>query len=255
MNAHGIAPGDVSGGTTTSNTLIVPSLVQLLNNTPYASTYDDYERAVIDDNILGKDTSEVRKRTFRSLRELYVLRNDQILFRAMRDVWSDDPKGQALLAGLCALATDAVFRSTAKVITSREPGDEVNRDDLAKAADDQFPGVYSTSTINKVGRNSYSSWQQTGHLDSADDGAKRRRRAEATASAVAYALLLGHLEGVGGEALFHTQWAKVLDRPVPHLFELATVASHRSLIDFRHSAGVVEVGFSTLMRPLEGQLL
>lgn len=255
MSEHGIAPADVSGGTTTSNTLIVPSLMRLLNNTPYASTFDDYEHAVIDDNILGKDTAEVRKRTFRSLRELYVLRNDQILFRAMRDVWSDDPKGQPLLAGLCALATDAVFRSTAKVITSREPGDEVNREELGQAAEDQFPGVYSASTIGKVGRNAYSSWQQTGHLDEADGGAKARRRADTTASAVAYALLLGHLEGAGGEALFHTQWARVLDRPVPHLFELATVASQRSLIDFRHSAGVVEVGFSTLMRPLEGHLL
>ncbi|MDW3214985.1 MAG: hypothetical protein R8G01_13360 [Ilumatobacteraceae bacterium] len=230
-------------------------LVQLLDNTPYGSTYDDYERTVIEENVLGKETAEVRKRTFRSLRELYVLSNDRILFRALRDVWSDDPKGQPLLAGLCALATDSVFRSTAKVIISREPGDEVNRDELGEAAEEQFPGVYSASTIGKIGRNSYSSWQQTGHLDPADGQVKRRRRADATASTVAYALLLGHLEGVGGEALFHTEWAKVLDRPVPHLLELATLASQRSLIDFRHSAGVIEVGFSTLMRPMEGQLL
>jgi hypothetical protein len=255
MIDSGIAQADVSGGTTTSNTLIVPSLMQLLNNMPYGATYVDYERAVVEDNILGKGTSEVRKRTFRSLRELYILRDDQILFRAMRDIWADDPKGQPLLAGLCALASDAVFRSTAKIITSREPGDEVNRDELGEAAEEQFPGVYSASTIGKIGRNTYSSWQQTGHLDAAEGSAKRRRRAEATASTVAYALLLGHLEGVGGEALFHTEWAKVLDRPVPHLLELATAASQRSLIDFRHSAGVIEVGFSTLMRPMEGQLL
>jgi hypothetical protein len=39
------------------------------------------------------------------------------------------------------------------------------------------------------------------------------------------------------------------------LIELARVASQRSLIDFRHSGGVTDVGFTELLRPMEGQLL
>jgi hypothetical protein len=68
-------------------------------------------------------------------------------------------------------------------------------------------------------------------------------------------LLLGHLEGIEGAALFDTVWTRALDRPRAHLFDLAVVASQRSLIDFRHSGGITEVKFSELLRPMEGQLL
>ena len=67
--------------------------------------------------------------------------------------------------------------------------------------------------------------------------------------------MLGHLEGVRGAALFDTIWARALDHPRHHLFEIAAVAAQRSLIDFRHSGGVTDVGFTELLRPMEGQLL
>jgi hypothetical protein len=66
---------------------------------------------------------------------------------------------------------------------------------------------------------------------------------------------LGYLEGERGNALFGTIWSRVLDQPRSHLIELATVASKRSLIEFRHSGGVTDVGFAELLRPMEGQLL
>jgi hypothetical protein len=50
-------------------------------------------------------------------------------------------------------------------------------------------------------------------------------------------------------------WARALDQPRAHLIDLAAVASKRSLIDFRHSGGVTDVGFSVLRRPVEGRLL
>jgi hypothetical protein len=66
--------------------------------------------------------------------------------------------------------------------------------------------------------------------------------------------MLGHLEGIRGEELFDTFWARALDQPRSHLFESAAVASQRSLIDFRRSGGITEVGFSVLLRPIEGRL-
>jgi hypothetical protein len=86
-------------------------------------------------------------------------------------------------------------------------------------------------------------------------GVKARRRPTCTASATAFALLLGHLEGVRGAALFDTFWAKVLDQPKSHLMDLASIASQRSLIDFKNSGGVTAVNFTELLRPMEGQLL
>jgi hypothetical protein len=42
--------------------------------------------------------------------------------------------------------------------------------------------------------------------------------------------------------------------PLSRLVDLAAAASQRTLIDFRHSGGVTEVGVGWLVRPFEGQL-
>jgi hypothetical protein len=253
--ADEIVPGDRSGGTNTSHTIIVPALVQLLSSVDRGADATSYERAVLEDNVLGKDTAGARQRTLRYLRELYLLRPDSILFRALRDLWTDDPAGQPLLAGLCAFARDAVFRASAPAIFDSDPGDEVTSVNLAEAVEKAFPTAYSDSTLAKIGRNTFSSWEQTGHLESLARTEKVRRRPVCTPAATAYALLLGHLEGVRGAALFDTIWTRALDHPRSHLTELAIVASQRSLIDFRHSGGVTDVGFTALLRPMEGQLL
>lgn len=255
MIDHEIALGDQSGGATTSHTIVVPSLQRLLAAVGPHAMAEDFERAVLDENVLAKDTAGARKRTLRYLRELYLLRPDAVLFRALRDLWNDDRSGQPLLAGLCALARDPVFRASAAAIFSSDPGDVVMSEDLALAVEAVFPDAYSESTLAKIGRNTASSWEQTGHLEAVARTEKIRRRAACTPSATAYALLLGHLEGRTGEALFDTPWARALDQPKAHLLDLATVASQRSLIDFRNSGGVIDVGFSELLRPMEGRLL
>lgn len=250
-----IALGDQSGGATTSHTIVVPALQQLLSGAGVQASSSDYERAVLEENVLGKETVESRRRTLRYLRELYLLRSDALLFRALCDLWTDDPAGQPLLAGLCALARDSVFRASAPAIFASETGDEVTSADLSETVRKTFPNSYSDATLGKIGRNTASSWEQTGHLEAVARTTKVRTRAVCTPSTTAYALLLGHLEGVQGAALFDTVWARALDRPRAHLLDLAVLASQRSLIDFRHSGGITEVKFSELLRPMEGQLL
>lgn len=252
---HEIVDGSVSGGSNTSHTIVLPSLCSLLDAVPATASFEDYEKAVLFDNVLGKATEGSRKRTFRYLRELYLLRNDAILFRALRDLWPDDPAAQPLLAGLCALARDSVFRASADAIVGRNPGEVVTSTDLADAVEKHFPDSYSESTLAKIGRNTFSSWEQTGHLHPGEPPEKTRVRAACRPAAVAYACMLGHLEGIRGEALFDTIWAKALDTPRSHLVDLAAGASQRGLMEFRYAGGVMEVGFRDLLRPIEGQLL
>ena len=243
-----IVDGNRSGGASTSQTIAVQDLQLLLDRLGTKATASDYERAVIEDNVLGKRTSESRRRTLRYIRELYILRPDSVLFRALGDLWNDDRAGQPLLAGLCALARDPVFRASAHAIFECEPGDRVTSSDLAEAVAKDFPMSYSDSTLAKTGRNTFASWEQTGHLKALGRSMKVRQRAACTPSAIAFALLLGHLSGLSGLALFETLWTRALDRPRTQLLEMASVASQRSLIDFRYSGGVLEVGFSHLLR-------
>ncbi|OBI43928.1 hypothetical protein A5707_03935 [Mycobacterium kyorinense] len=255
MTTTEIVRGDRSGGATTSHTIVVPALKLLLQEVGTHAAATDYEQAVLEDNVLGKGTIESRRRTLRYLRELYILRNDSLLFRALSDLWTDDPAGQPLLAGLCALARDPVFRASAQAVFDSEPGDPVTSADLAETVGKTFPDAYSDSTLAKAGRNTFSSWEQTGHLRAIARTAKVRQRATCTPATTAFALLLGHLEGLSGAALFDTLWARALDRPKVHLIDMAASASQRSLVDFRHSGGITEVGFTELLRPSEGRPL
>src|SRR4051812_36493886 len=171
-----IVPGDVSGGTNTSHTIGLSGLSALLDAVPAGAAHADYERAALEDNVLAKDTEEGRRRAFRYLRELYLLRSDALLFRALRDLWADDVAARPLLAGLCALARDAVFRASSAAILGARPGETLSSTDLAEAVVEHFPTSYGESTLAKIGRNTFSSWEQTGHLEGGDRASKVRTR-------------------------------------------------------------------------------
>ena len=254
-----IVRGDISGGTNTSHTIVIGALSALLEVVPADAPQAAYEQAAVEANVLGKDTEGARRRTYRYLRELYVLRPDSLLFRTLRDLWSVDLAARPMLAGLCALARDAVFRASSAAITSTSPGDTLGSTDLAEAVGEQFPASYGAGTLAKIGRNTFSSWEQTGHLAEAGRATKVRTRAICRPADVAYALVLGHMEGVRGPALFDTLWARVLDQPLSHLMDLAASASQNGMLELRQAGGVVDVGFRELLRPFDrdgrGELL
>jgi hypothetical protein len=250
--ASDIVPGQRSGGANTSHTVLVAALTALLDAVPTDAQPCAYEEAAIAANVLGKATEASRRRTYRYLRQLYLLRPDALLFRALRDLWQVDTGAQPMLAGLCALARDAVFRASSAAITQTSPGDVLTSTDLADAVGEQFPDSYGASTLAKVGRNTFSSWEQTGHLAATGRaGTKVRVRAVCSAGDVAYALMLGHLTGARGHGLFETLWARVLDQPLSHLLDLATTASQCGMLELRHAGGVIEIGFRELLRPFE----
>jgi len=60
---------------------------------------------------------------------------------------------------------------------------------------------------------------------------------------VIFALFLGYLNGLTGNRLFASEWIKVLDCRQDRLLELARLASHLGLINFKHSSEVVEITF------------
>jgi hypothetical protein len=249
--ASEIVPGNVSGGTNTSHTIVAGALTSLLEAVPPDAPSEAYEEAVLEANLLGKATAGSRRRTYRYLRELYLLRPDALLFRALRDLWPLDPRAQPLLAGLCALARDSVFRASSGAIIASSPGDTISSAELADAVAAKFPTSYGDATLAKIGRNTFSSWEQTGHLAVGERGEKVRVRAVCGPADVAYALLLGHVGGARGQILFETLWARALDQPASHLFDLAATASQQGMLELRHAGGVIEIGFSTLLRPIE----
>lgn len=237
-----------SGGTHTSRTMMLAELAALLAATPATASAGELRDAIIELNVLGKNTLSGRKRAHRYLRELYALDPQALSFRALRDLWNAEPKARPLLALLCALARDPLMRATAPAVLGLPDGAPLSSAELASAVLASYP-TYSDAVAAKIGRNAASSWTQSGHLIGRAN--KKRAIASPSPAAVAYALLIGHTEGRRGQMLFETLWCEACDRPAETMIEYARRASQRGLLEFRHGGGVTEVGFRMLLRRFE----
>jgi hypothetical protein len=206
-----------------------------------SATKTDYLTAIQEDNCLGKPSGRSRVLTARHLVTLYSLDPEVTLFRALVYFWRRDAAGQPLLALLCAYARDPLLRKSAPFIFQFPEGVAVTREALEEYLETTFPGRFSNATLKSTAQNLNGTWTSSGHLS----GKARKVRAHtaATPGSVAYALLLGYLTGIRGEALFESEYAHLLDCPKERAVELAEEASRRGWIVFKHIGNVMEVLF------------
>ena len=238
----------MSGGAHTSRTIMLKELRQLLHVCPDDSRLQDYKVAVVKENVLGKKSIPARERTFRYLRELYALDLGQDGFAVLRQLWELDAEAQPLIAVRSALGRDSSLRATAGTILVAREGDRVTASDLGAAVQTRHPNDYNAATVNKIGRNTLSSWTQSGHLVAPNRITKVRARAKCRPSAVVFALFLSHRSGKAGQSLFTTLYCEVLDVPTATARDQAFEAAQRGWIDFREVGDVIEIGFKALLR-------
>ena len=228
-----------------SRTIMLKELRLLLTACPRTTDMEGFRSAILHENVLLKHTESTRKESFRRLRELYGLNPDLLLFRALRTLWDQTPEAQSLLALLCATARDPMLRATAEVVLTAPLESLVTAQMISQSIDEQFPGRLNPTTLANIGRHAASSWTQTGHLLGRTN--KVRSRAKDHPTSVAYALLLGYLCDVRGEALLHTLWARLLDAPIHILREQAILASQQGWLEYRHAGEVTEISFHYLL--------
>ena len=242
------------GGAHTSRTMMLEELRTLLAyvDRPEAEKRD-YLQAIRDENCLGKRSGINRILTYRHLAYLYSLDRNKILFRALLYFWDRDIDGQPLLALLCSYARDSIFRSTAPFILRFPKGATITSDSLVEIIGSQQPGRFSKATLRSTAQNINSTWTKSSHLQGRVR--KVRSRANPTCGSVSYALLLGYLTGARGQALFQSEYTKLLDCTIDKAIELAEEASRKGWIVFKRVADVIEVLFPTLIRQEEMEWL
>jgi hypothetical protein len=236
-------------GVHSSRTMMLAELRLLLAACPPTANFDQYRDAVLSRNVLRKDTVSTRRESVRRLRELYALNPAVLLFRALRDLWSDAEQAQPLMTLSCALARDPVLRRTAEFVLTLPSGESVTPQALATVAVQNYPRDLSATTRATIGRNIASSWRQAGHL--VGHVKKQRGQAVSQPAAVAYALLLGYMCGSRGDGLFQSGWARVLDAPEYTLRTQATIAAQRGYLEYRHAGSVTDVSFRYLLRDIK----
>lgn len=242
LTAVGFRFGDK--GTHTSRTIMLTELTDVLAGVSTGADRDAYAKAIVEENVLGKQTIATRRLTYQRLRELYGLDPRLPLFRVLRRLWAADEAGRPLLAILCALARDPLLRATAPTVLALPVGTELVRGLLLDALRDAVGARLNASVLDKVARNAGSSWCQSGHLEGRVR--KMRKRVVPTPGSLALALWLGTAEGLAGRALLASRWARVLDQIGDALLPLALQAKQLGLVHARVGGGVVEIDASRL---------
>ena len=238
------------GSTHTARTMMLQELTTLLSfvTCPNA-TQTDYLRAIEDENCLGKRSGRTRRLTYRHLVALYILNPSSIVFRALLFFWQRDAAGQPLLALLCAYTRDSILRASTGYIIALPQDAVVSPFSTEQFIEARYPGRFSKATLGTTARNLNSTWTKTGHLAGHDP--KIRSQAMPTPGAVAYALMLAYLTGVRGEALFNSEYVKVLDCTFQQAIELAEDASRRGWLVLKRLGNVIEVIFPNLLTKRE----
>lgn len=241
-SAMGFRFGDK--GTHTSRTMMLAELTAVLAAVPPTGSRQEYAEAVIEGNCLGKPTTSTRRLTLQRLSELYGLDPEIAIFRVLRRLWGTDSAAQPLLALLAALARDPLLVATAAAILPLADGIEMPRKSMAEQLRAAVGERLSDATLDKVIRNTASSWSQAGHLSGRTF--KIRCRVNATPAAVAFALYLGTALGFRGDDLLTSGWIKALDCTPSQALDLALEAKRLGLLDLRVAGDVLDLSLDRL---------
>jgi hypothetical protein len=239
-----------SGGAHISRTMMLAELDAVLAAVPVGSSALDYREAILDRNVLGKDTDSTRKESLRRLRELYALDEAKPIFGLLRKLHSIDASSLPLLAVQVVWARDPLFRATTQPVIDAAEGDRVETASLAQSFEATFPNQYSELSRNQTARHAASSWTQSGHL--AGRANKTRQRIKPTAVAVTMTLLLGNIAGYHGVAIFSNPWCALLDLDADRAKGMGQEAHRAGLLNLRAVGEVVEISFP-LLAEFQGQ--
>ena len=236
-----------SNGPHAARTMMLDDLVALFARLPVTARREDYSAEIIDGNCLGKPTRKARELAFRHLSVLYGLDPDQAVFSALRRLWRGEEAARPVLALTAALARDPLLRGTQDFILAKQLGQTVYRDDLEKVLKSTYPDRFSPASLKSFAQNVNGTWTQAGFL--VGHVRKTRVQPKIAPANVAFSLFLGYLEGLSGQLLFSSTWAKLLDSSHDELETLASSASHRGLLVFMSAGGVKELRFPDYLSP------
>jgi hypothetical protein len=204
-------------------------------------TKEDYRKAIVDDNYLGKKSGITRELSASHLENLYTLDPEALIFKAMRFFWRRDIAGHPLLAFTCVYSRDYLINRISPFILKKTEGETVPQKTVMEMLEDQHHGMFSKATLESTARNVMSTFAQSGHLKGKLN--RIRSYAKPTAGSVAYALLLGYVCGYRGESLFSSEFIKILDCSREKAVELTEAASRSGWLSFKHLDNIYDVSF------------
>lgn len=231
-------------GAHAARSMMLEELKLLFAGRPADAEVADYQRDIVEFNVLHKTSENARKLTFRHLVDLYGLSPSIPLFRVFRQLWELSEAAQPLLCLQMALARDPLLRGSMEVILPLQLGELLTREQMEAHLAGPNPDRFSPASLKSFSQNINGSWTQAGYLSG--KAKKYRGEPKVTYVNVAFALFQASCEGFSGQRLFTSSWCKLLGKDLMSIYDLAQSASLRGLINFKHAGEIVEVTFPNL---------
>jgi hypothetical protein len=240
------------GGHSARSMMLVEMRI-LFRGLPVTTGAGDFEKVIVDDNILGKPTLSSRKNSLHHLRELYGLDSTRTLFRVLWNLGHADVDSLAQLCLVCAYARDPQLRWSFELIRTLRLGVVLERATMEQHLERGFPNRFSPAMKKSMAQNVDTTWTFTGHL--AGSKRKIRQMPEPRPVSAAYAMLVGYLTGLRGEGLLDSAYGSLVASNRSQLQTALALASARGLLSLKQAAGIVEFDFANLLTPAEHTLL
>jgi hypothetical protein len=251
LSPLGFSPNRTGGHMARS--MMLQEITELCRTTPVDMVLQDYQRMIVEDNLLGKPTLSSRQKTHRHLVELYGLEPSLPLFRIFRKLADEDPLSIPLMGMVCTFCRDLQLRHSFTLIECLRSGEVLSRDRMEQHFELAFPGVFSDAMKKSLAQNVNTTWTASGHLEGR--AVKRRTLPRARLCASTYAMLAGWLAGLRGNILLESVFSRLValesDQIVRHLAD----ASARGWLRFRHAGGVTEIDFTPIFTEHELSLI
>jgi len=228
---------------------MLPEITALCNTLPGDAELEDYKRAIIIENVLGKPTVSSREKSFRHLVQHYGLDRSRPLFRALRGLGSDDPSSLPLIALTCTFCRDEQLRASFGLIRQLRTGEVLSRQRMEEHLETSFPGRFSPAMKKSLAQNVNTTWTEAGHLSGRVT--KRRSLPVPRVGASTYAMFAGYLLGLRGETLIRSVFVDLV-APDPSIViaHLSSPAA-RGWLRFRHAGGIIDIDFAPLLTAKE----
>ena len=216
-------------------------------------TKDDFNKAIVEENVLEKPTLSSRKKSLRHLMELYGMDPSKTLFRVLWDFGHGDLDSLPQLCLVCAYARDPQLRHSFELVRTLRLGEVLERVAMEQHLEIGFPGRFSPAMKKSMAQNVNTTWTFGGHL--AGKAKKTRRLPEPRPVSAAYAMFVGYLTGLRGARLLNSAFASLVASNRSQLQAALSLASAKGLLSLKQAAGIVEFDFSNLLTYAEQELL
>jgi len=229
----------------TSRTIMFAELSRIMF---HGISNNSFEKS-FSDNVAGKLSKSNQGKTNRYLKQLYGFDISDPFFNSFIYFWKNAIESQhALISLLLAIRNDYLLSESIDLIINTPIGQKLKVESLENIIESHHPNRFSPATLKSVAQNLASSWKQAGFIFGKVKNI--RVQPEINYRTVAYALMIGYLEGLRGEYLMGSKYIRALGLTETKIRELIAEAAKRDILQYQHAGHVTAIMFPNLLKSI-----